>query len=348
MSMKAAVLHGQRDMRIEDRNEPVLERGMVLIRNRRVGVCGSDLHYFQHGYCAGFVPDRPFVLGHELAADVVAVGDGVDTVQVGERVTVNPARSCGFCTFCKAGRPNLCERIIMLGSASTKPPTDGALAEFTSVRADQCFVLPMGFDAGLAALMEPLAVALHAAKRGGAIAGKRVLVLGGGTIGLLAAVVARAFGATLVVVSDIVPERRTKALELVADEALDPTMSTTTQRATEMSHGGFDCIFEASGSPMALRQGFSLVRSGGTIVQIGTVGNEDVPIPANLLMNREINYVGSMRYSDVFSEGIALVHAGRINLRPFITHVLPLESSAKAMEIAGERINSLKVQIEIP
>ena len=208
----------------------MLERGMVLIRNRRVGVCGSDLHYFQHGYCAGFVPDRPFVLGHELAAEVVAVGDGVDTVQVGQKVTVNPARSCGLCTFCKAGRPNLCERIIMLGSASTKPPTDGALAEFTLVRADQCFVLPVGFDDGLAALMEPLAVSLHAAKRAGVISGKRVLVLGGGTIGLLTAVVVRAFGATLVAVSDIVPERRAKALELVADEALDPTMSTTTKR----------------------------------------------------------------------------------------------------------------------
>jgi L-idonate 5-dehydrogenase len=127
------------------------------------------------------------------------------------------------------------------------------------------------------------------------------LVLGGGTIGLLTAVVVRAFGATLVAVSDIVPERRAKALELVADEALDPTMSTTTKQAREMSSGGFEFVFEASGSPLALRHGFPLVRAGGTIVQIGTLGSEDVPIPANLLMNREINYVGSMRYSDVFS-----------------------------------------------
>ena len=236
----------------------------------------------------------------------------------------------------------------MLGSASTKPPTDGALAEFTLVRADQCHLLPAGFDEGLAALMEPLAVGLHAAKRAGIVSGKRVLVIGGGTIGLLTAVVVRAFGATVVAVSDTVPERRTKALEIAADEVLDPTSPTITQHALEISNGGFDLIFEASGAPPAVRQGLLLVRPGGTMVQIGTLGNEDVPVPANLIMNREINYVGSMRYDDVFGEGIALVHAGRINLRPFITHVLPFGSSAEAMELAADRSNSLKVQIEIP
>ena len=192
--MKAAVLHGANDIRIEGFRDPELKPGMVLLRVRRVGICGSDLHYFEHGYCAAFVPDRPFVLGHELTAEVAAVAADVDEVKTGERVTVNPARSCGFCSYCKSGRPNLCRKVIMLGSASTTPPTDGAFAEFVTVRADQCHRLPQGMDDGLGTMMEPFSVALHAIKRAGDVSGKSALVMGGGTIGLLAAIALRAFG----------------------------------------------------------------------------------------------------------------------------------------------------------
>jgi threonine dehydrogenase-like Zn-dependent dehydrogenase len=193
--MKAAVLHGARDIRIESYRQPELHPGMVLLRPRRVGICGTDLHYYEHGYNATFVPDRPFILGHELTAEVAAVAPGVDAVKVGQRVTVNPARACGFCAYCKGGQINLCRKTIMLGSASTTPPTDGALAEFVTVRADQCHLLPDDMDDGIGAMMEPLSVALHAVKRAGTVSGKRVLVTGGGTIGLLVAITARAFGA---------------------------------------------------------------------------------------------------------------------------------------------------------
>ena len=235
-SMKAAVLHGARDIRIETYLRPELQPGMVLLRNRKVGICGSDLHYYEHGYCAAFVPDRPFVLGHELTAEVVSVADDVDTVKVGERVTVNPARACGFCDYCKAGRGNLCRRTIVIGSASTTPPTNGAFAEFVLVRSDQCHILPVELDDSLGAMTEPLAVALHAVKRAGVVSGKRALVTGAGTIGLLVALVAKAFGAIPVVVSDIVPVRRSKASELGADAALDPAASRALILETAQSH----------------------------------------------------------------------------------------------------------------
>jgi threonine dehydrogenase-like Zn-dependent dehydrogenase len=147
--MTAAVWHGARDLRCLAYPRPEPGPGMVLIRNRRVGICGSDLHYHEHGYCAAFVPDRPFVLGHELAGEVAALGEGVTGVRPGERVTVNPARSCRECEDCRGGRPNLCRRTIMLGSASTRPPTDGAMAEYVCVRADQCHALPAALDDGL-------------------------------------------------------------------------------------------------------------------------------------------------------------------------------------------------------
>ena len=184
-TMLAAVLHGAKDLRLEACAQPELRPGMVKLRVRRAGICGSDSHYFEHGCCGAFVPTRPFILGHELAAEVVAVAEDVRAPALGARVTVNPARSCGFCDYCRAGRGNLCRATIMLGSASTTPPTDGAFAESVTVRADQCHLLPPQVDDSLGAMIEPAAVALHALKRAGTVSGKRVLILGGGPIGLL-------------------------------------------------------------------------------------------------------------------------------------------------------------------
>ena len=344
--MTAAVWHGTKDIRLEPRRRPDLKPGFVLLRTRRVGICGSDLHYYEHGYCAAFVPDRPFVLGHELTADVAALGDGVPNVKVGERVTVNPARACGFCDSCKGGRPNLCCQTIMLSSASTTPPTDGAFAEFVCVRADQCHLLPSDMDDGVGAMMEPLAVALHAVKRAGGVSGRRVLVTGGGTIGLLVAVTARAYGATPVVVTDVVAARCAKATELGADAALDPTAKDLREQVRILTGEGFDVVLEASGARSALRQAFDLVRPGGTIVQIGTLGTEDVPLPANQIMVREINFVGSMRYGNVFDEAIRLFATGRVDLRPFISDVLPIADCNRAMQLAADKSNALKVQLQ--
>jgi 2-desacetyl-2-hydroxyethyl bacteriochlorophyllide A dehydrogenase len=344
--MKAAVLHGARDIRIEPYRQPELHPGMVLLRPRRVGICGTDLHYYEHGRNATFIPDRPFILGHEFTAEVAAVAPGVDAVKVGQRVTVNPARACGFCAYCKGGQINLCRKTIMLGSASTTPPTDGALAEFVTVRSDQCHLLPDDMDDGIGAMMEPLSVALHAVKRAGTVSGKRVLVTGGGTIGLLTAMTARAFGAVPVAVSDIVAARRHKAIELGADLALDPTAHDLRDQVQELTGLGFDMVFEASGAPPALRAAFDLVRPGGTIVQIGTVGTADIPIPVNQLMVREINFRGSMRYGDTFDEAIRLVAAGRIHVSSLINDVFALEDSVKALHLAADKSAALKVQIQ--
>ncbi|MEY4387653.1 MAG: hypothetical protein RLY20_2936 [Verrucomicrobiota bacterium] len=345
--MLAAVLHGARNIRVESCAQPELRPGMVLLRVRRAGICGSDSHYFAHGDCGPFVPTRPFILGHEFTANVVALGEGVTAPAVGSRVTVNPARSCGFCSYCSSGRRNLCRKTIMLGSASTKPPTDGAFAEFVTVRADQCHVLPPELDDGLGAMIEPLAVALHAVKRAGVVSGRHVLVMGGGPIGLLTAMTARAFGAVPVALSDIVPARRKLALDFGSDVALDPAAKNLADQVSELTSDGFDVILEASGARPALRQAFDLIRPGGTIVQIGTLGTEDVPVPANHLMLREIQFVGSFRYGNVFDEAIRLAASGRLNLRPLITGLFPLAQTLDAMQQADDKANALKVQIEI-
>lgn len=346
--MKAAVLHGAKDIRLENFEVPVLFPGMVLLRIQRVGICGSDLHYFEDGYCGSFTPSRPFILGHELTGEVVDVSDGVISLfKPGTRVTVNPARACGFCDYCKSGHGNLCPNTIMLGSGSTNPPTNGAMAEYVTVRADQCHLLPQEMDDGLGAMIEPLAVALHAVKRPATISGKKVLITGGGTIGLLTALTAKAFGAVPVVLSDIVAERRKSALDCGVDIVLDPSSKNLKEKSKEITGDGFDVIFEASGARAALRQAFDLVKPGGTIVQIGTLGTEDIPLPANQVMAKEIQFIGSFRYGNVFDEAIRLVTAGRIDLGVFITDILPLKDIANAMHIAADKTNALKVQLEI-
>jgi L-idonate 5-dehydrogenase len=157
---------------------------------------------------------------------------------------------------------------------------------------------------------------------------------------------ARAFGAAPVVLSDIVEARRSNALKLGADAVLDPLEKQLSARVRELAGEGFDAIFEASGAPSALRQAFDLVRPGGTIVQIGTLGTADVPLPANQVMVREIQFLGSFRYGNVFEEAIRLVASGRLNLRPLISQVFPLSQAAEAMICASARERVLKVQMD--
>src|SRR5262245_39538098 len=213
-NMLAAVLHGAKDLRMESRRVPSPGPGEVLIRVRRAGICGSDMHYFEHGRCGSFVPDRPFILGHELVGDVAEVAQGVDALTVGNRVVINPARACRTCDFCRQKRLNLCPNTVMLGSASTSPPVDGAFAEFVVARSDQCHHIPPQLDDGLAALIEPLAVAVHAVKRAGNPSGNKALVIGGGPIGLLTGMTLQAMGAALVCLTDVLAERRHQAIEL--------------------------------------------------------------------------------------------------------------------------------------
>ena len=343
--MQAAVLLGAKDLRLETYAMPELLPGRVIVRVRRAGVCGSDLHYFTEGHCGAFVPTRPFILGHEFIGEIIAAASDVQAPRVGSRVVVNPARHCGSCAYCRGGRANLCPHTVMLGSASTQPPTDGAFAEFVAVRAEQCHLAPPELDDGLGALIEPLAVALHAVHRAGIISGRTVLVIGGGPIGLLVALTARAYGAVPVVVSDVVSARRKTALNLGIDAVLDPNSATFQQQVKRL--GGFEVVFEASGVPRALRQAFDLVRPGATIVQIGTLGTEDVPLPANQLMVREIQYLGSFRYGDVFEQAIRLVASGRLKLEPLITNVLPMARIAEAMRLAAGKDNALKVQVQM-
>lgn len=324
---------------------PVPSVGQVVIRVRRAGICGSDIHYYTHGRAGRFVPKRPFVLGHEFAGEVTALGAGVAASLLGRRVAVDPSIPCGVCPVCKSGRYNLCADMRFFGSASCDPHLDGGFAEYVAAPAANCHPLDDGIGWGEAALVEPLSVALHAVNRSGGVAGKSVLITGGGPIGQLLAISARAFGAALVVVSDPAGFARTEALALGADAALDPMQADFEAEANELSHGGFDVMFEAAGSAPALVQGLGLLRRGATLVQVGTLSGE-VTLPFNDIMARELTVAGSFRFANVFGMALQLMATGRIATQGVISAVYPLSDLPAAMDRALAKTDVIKVQVE--
>lgn len=343
--MLAGVLHGSHDLRLEQVTGPEPRPDGVVVQVARVGICGSDVHYFLHGECGAFVPSSPFILGHEFVGVVRKIGSKVRWPRIGDRVVVNPAASCGHCEACIGGRGNLCPDVVMLGSGSTTPPTNGAFAESVAVPARQCYILPESVDDAQGAMMEPLSVALHAISRAGGVVAKRVLVTGGGPIGLIAAIAARALGAALVAVSEPSEGRRDLAKLLGVDHVLDARSERLGDSAIKLSDGGFDILFEASGAKRALQTSIDVVRRGGVIVQIGTIADPEVGLPVNTLMVRELALLGTFRYADEFPEAIRLVASGRIDLAPLVTGVYPLREIERAMAAACDSEGMLKVQI---
>lgn len=331
--MKAYVLYGKEDVRLEDRDVPQVKEGEVLVRVARVGICGSDVHYYREGKIGEFIPTAPFVLGHEFSGIVEAVGRGVTTPARGDRVSVDPSMNCGACYFCRSGRYNLCENMRYYGSASTKPPTDGAFSEFVTAPARNAYKLPDEVDEVEAALLEPLSVAMHGVMRAGSLAGKAVLVTGGGPIGQLVLLVARALGAETAVLSDLIAFPRDFALAAGADFTIDPANEESVARALERVRRGFDVIYEASGSMHALAQALKLVKRGGTVVQIGTLPNP-VQIPANLVMSKEVALLGSFRFAHVFDHAIRLAAGKRVNLHPIVTHTLAFDKLTDGIRLA--------------
>src|SRR3954454_11782656 len=249
MSNRAAVLHAPRDVRVEERPVPEPGPREVLVEIAAVGVCGSDIHYYEHGRIGSFVVCEPMILGHESSGRVAALGEGATRHAVGDRVTLEPGVPCGHCRECRAGRYNLCQDVRFFAT----PPIDGAFANFVVIHEDFAFALPDSVSDEAGALMEPLSVGVWACQKAGVSAGDRVLVTGAGPIGQLAAQCARAFGATEITVTDVNPHR----LELAAR-----TAATRTIDVSKASLDGVeaDALIECSGHPDSVKAGITALR----------------------------------------------------------------------------------------
>jgi L-iditol 2-dehydrogenase len=332
-TMRVSVLREAGQLELADWPVPRPGPGDVLVAVRSVGVCGSDVHYFQHGRIGDFVVRGPLVLGHEASGRIAAVGAGVDGGRVGSRVAIEPGAACGACGECKAGRYNLCPDMRFFAT----PPVDGALAEYVVVRADLAFDLPDAVSDDDAALLEPLSVGIWATGKAQVTAGSSVLIAGAGPIGLVAAQVARARGATTIAVTDIAPHRLAAALRNGATLALE---------AGDGAAAGleFDAFVDCSGAPSAIAAGIRALRPAGRAVLVG-MGPDEITVPLGRLQQRELTVTGTFRYANTWPAAIALAASGSVDLSGLVTDRFGLAEAEQALQ-STTRAGTIKSIIE--
>lgn len=330
--MRASILRKQGDMALETVGVPTIDDDQVLVQVAAVGVCGSDVHYYEHGRIGPYIVDHPLILGHELSGRIIAVGAKVNPSRIGERVAVEPQRSCRVCDQCKHGRYNLCPNIEFYAT----PPIDGAFTEYVTIQADFAFPIPDNVSDEAAALMEPLSVGIWACQRAGIRPGSRVLIAGAGPIGIIAAQTARAFGATEIYITDISPDRLAFALEHGATHALDA-------RTDTVEGLDVDAFIDASGAPQAVRSGIKAVGPAGRVILVG-LGADDVELPVSFIQNREIWLSGVFRYANTWPLAIQLVADGKVNLDVLVTGHFGLSEAEAALQ-AGKEPGQLKAVV---
>ena len=338
------VIHAPTDLRLEEQDAGEVGPGQVMVRVSKGGICGSDLHYFNHGGFGTVRLKEPMVLGHEVAGTVVAVADDVTRVEVGDRVAVNPSRPCSRCKYCLEGLPNQCLEMRFYGSAMRNPHVQGAFRNMLLCDAVQCEKVADGVSLSLAALAEPFSVGLHGVSRAGPLLGKRVLVSGCGPIGALAIAAARVHGAAEIVATDVVDEPLVIARKMGANIAINAATDTTWVQRYSADKGTFDVMLECSGNERALRDGLEVMRPRGVVVQLGLGG--DVSIPQNMVVGKELSICGSFRFHAEFALAVKLINEGRVDLSPVITASYPMADAAAAFRLAGDRKRAMKVLID--
>lgn len=341
--MKAIVIHAAKDLRIEERDTETAGPGQVEIAIEAGGICGSDLHYYNHGGFGAVRLREPMILGHEVAGTVKALGAGVSHLAVGDRVAVSPSRPCNACDYCLRGEQNHCLNMRFYGSAMPMPHIQGAFRQRLVAEAWQCHRVAEGVSIHEAAMAEPFAVTLHAVSRAGPLLGKRVLVTGCGPIGALAIIAARANGAREIVATDVMDAVLDKALAIGADRVINVATQPEALAAYGANKGYFDVQFEASGNERAVRAGLEALRPRAVLVQLGLGG--DVSIPQNMVVAKEIEMRGTFRFHEEFGLAVDLINHGRVDLKPLLTGVFPLAEAVSAFEAAGDRSRSMKIQL---
>ena len=340
--MEALVIHSSGDLRVEDYPTPAVSSGQVRVRIRTGGICGSDLHYYQHGGFGAIRIQQPMVLGHEVAGVLDEVAPDVSHLARGDRIAVNPSHPCGQCRFCQLGLQNHCLDMRYFGSAMRMPHVQGAFRQEIVVGASQAYKLADSVSDAEGAMAEPLAVALHAVNRAGPLLGRKVLVTGCGPIGAMVIIAARRAGATVIVATDVVAQPLRKALNVGADSVINMAESPEALAKYAVDKGQFDVLFEASGNERALRAAFDVVRPRGVVVQLGLSGSE-LTLPFNTVVAKEFDIRGAFRFHEEFGVAVELINKGLVDLKPLISATLPYRDAGKAFALAADRSQSMKV-----
>lgn len=343
--MKVAVMNGVGKMGFEQREIPHPKENEVLVKLEYVGICGSDLHYYETGAIGDYVVEPPFVLGHEPGGTVVEVGEKVRHLQVGDRVALEPGKTCGHCEFCKEGKYNLCPDVVFFAT----PPVDGVFQEYVAHEADLCFKLPDNVSTLEGALIEPLAVGFHAAIQGDAHLGQKAVVMGAGCIGLVSMMALKARGVSEVYVVDIMEKRLQKALELGADGIINGTQTDAVEEVRKLTDGkGCDLAVETAGTQVTTVQTIHMTKKGATIVLVGYSKSGEITLPVSLALDKELTFKTVFRYRHIYPMAIEAVAAGKVNLKGIVTDIFGLDEAQKAMDYSvNNKADIVKAVIRI-
>ncbi|NWD73774.1 L-idonate 5-dehydrogenase [Pseudomonas gingeri] len=343
--MHAIVCHAPKDLRVEPQAQAEdLAPDQLRVRVARGGICGSDLHYYQHGGFGTVRLREPMVLGHEVSAVIDAVGNASGPFKIGQRISVSPSRPCGGCRLCHQGLPNHCLNMRFYGSAMPFPHIQGAFRQTLVIDTSQAHLLADQVSLAEGAMAEPLSVGLHAIQRAGAVFGKRVLVTGCGPIGNLLIGSLRAAGAAEIVAVDLASGPLQCAEKMGASRTHNLAEDASALQRYTLEKGYFDVMFEVSGSAQALRNGLECIAPRGVLVTVGLGG--DVSLPLNLLVSREIDLRGTFRFHSEFAQAVDLLNRRVIDVRPVISHTVPFNEAAQAFELAADKSQAMKVLLD--
>jgi L-iditol 2-dehydrogenase len=327
--MKVAVMTGIGKMDFTRRPVPSPKRGEALVKIEHVGICGSDLHYYEAGAIGNFIVKPPFVLGHEVGGVVVETGEGVGALKAGDRVALEPGIGCGHCEFCGSGRYHLCPDVVFFAT----PPVDGVFQEYVTHPASLCFKIAGNMDTMDAALIEPLAVGFHAANRGEAHIGQTAIVFGSGCIGLMTTMALQAEGISRVYVVDIMDKRLAKAAEIGAAGTINAKNTDVLEAVREISGGaGFDLAVETAGTEITTRQAIQCVKKGSNVVLVGYSASGEMNLPMSMVLDKELSLKGIFRYHHVYPMAIDAVASGKINPKAIVTDIFDFDDIQTAMD----------------
>ncbi len=329
--MKAATLYKAHDLRIEERPRPTAAGDEVLVKVKAVGICGSDMHLYDEGRIGNAVLERPLVLGHEAAGEVVAVGPAVTHLKVGDRIALEPGIPCRKCAYCKRGEYHLCPTVRFHGV----PHADGYFAEYVTIPEDFAFRLPDNLDFVAGAMLEPLAVGLQAATEGEVTVGQSVAVFGAGPIGLAALQAARVRGAAQLLVVDVVEKRLEMAAKLGATHVVNAAQTSAVEEIARLTGGlGADVVLETAAAVPTVQQSLFAARRGGVVVLVGIPSQPLIPLDIVRIVRSRMQVRGCFRYVNQYPVAIALAGAGKVDVKSAVTHQFPLDELPQAIEFA--------------
>ncbi len=343
--MKALVLHGIRDLRVHDLPEPEPGPGQVKVRVRAVGVCGSDIHYYKHGRIGDQVVEKPLIVGHEAAGEVVELGPGVEGPAVGRRIAVEPARWCGRCEWCIGGKPNACPAVEFRST----PPCDGLMCEVAVLEQSQCIPIPDTMTLEEAAMLEPLQVAVHATNLIGIRPGETVTVVGAGPIGLGCMDMARIAGAERVIVTDRLDYRLEFAKNRGADDVVNVEKDDPVEAIMRLTDGrGTDVVFECTNRAAGARQAYDVAAICGRVCLVGIPEEDEIVLGAHDARRKELSVQYVRRSRHAAKQAMTLLTSGRLDVASWITHRVGLDDAPKAFEMAAEYADGVLKAMIVP